>query len=368
MKVWSTGSRRALRALAIATIVVPVLVVGPGADAAERDAVVNASGAAAAGITGFTPTITADATRAAEATAGHRLSRDAVLAAYWTPARMRAARPVEESEQYRRALAVPQAGLKSAPAPRNSGQELIVPPARGATTTGGMGTQATDPNLPSSHPTAFTAGKVFFTMDGKNYVCSGTIVNTAAGNEVWTAGHCIHGGRGGTLASNWTFVPAYNGDAANPRPLGTWTATGLWTMTAWINDSNFAEDMAVAVMGTQGGQHINRYGSQGLWVNAGVNQFMNAFGYPAEAPFNGRRLKQCAANSVQENPAVWTQTIKITPCNFTGGASGGSWLINYDGQWGLVNGINSRADRSTWVASPYFDDTALVLYNFTTNF
>jgi V8-like Glu-specific endopeptidase len=368
MNVLSTGSRRALRALAIAGVVVPVLAAGTGAYAAARDVMASAPGAAAAGVAGFTPTVTADAARAAQTTSGLRASADAVVVAYWTPERMHAARPVEESGQFRRARTAPQVNLKSAPAPKDSGRELLVPPSHGTVSASTMATMATDPNLPTSHPTAFTNGKVFFTRDGGNWVCSGTIVNTPAGNEVWTAGHCIHGGRGGTLASNWAFVPAYNGDAANPRPLGTWTATSLWTMTAWINDSNFAEDMGVAVMGTQGGQHILRFGGQGLWVNVSTNQFMNAFGYPQEAPFTGTRLKQCAAWSVQEFPTVWTQTIKITPCNFTGGASGGPWLINYDGQWGLVNGINSRADRATWVASPYFDDTALTLYNFTKNF
>jgi V8-like Glu-specific endopeptidase len=364
MSFLSTRARRAGLALAAAVVAAPVLPLSHAAEAAPA-----APTAAAAGVTQLTPAVTAEAWQAGRAKMGLRASADAAVAAYWTPERMRAARPVEESAQYAKAAAVPQQGLKAGLTLAGSAKQLLVPPAHGTIKAPANRPMATDPNLNASHPTARTAGKVFFSRDGGNWVCSGTVVNSAGLNTVWTAGHCIHGGKGGTLASNWTFVPAYNADLANPRPYGTWTAVGLWIRTAWMTDSNFAEDMGVAIMGILNGQHIvGLLGGQGLWTNAGTNQFMNAFGYPQEAPFDGRRLKQCAAWSTQEVPSVWTQTLKITPCNFTGGSSGGSWLLNYDGQWGLVNGLNSRADRATFVASPYFDDTAGSLYEFTKNF
>lgn len=77
MNVLSTGSRRALRALAIAAVVVPGLAAGTGAHATARDVVADAPGAAAAGIAGFTPTVTAEAARAAQATSGLRVSTEA---------------------------------------------------------------------------------------------------------------------------------------------------------------------------------------------------------------------------------------------------------------------------------------------------
>ena len=50
-------------------------------------------------------------------------------------------------------------------------------------------------------------GKVFFTLDGVNYVCSGTSVAASAGiSLVWTAGHCVHEGPG-SYASNFMFAP-----------------------------------------------------------------------------------------------------------------------------------------------------------------
>ena len=52
----------------------------------------------------------------------------------------------------------------------------------------------------------------------------------------------------------------------------------------------------------------------------------------------------------------------------TRGSSGGAWLNGWDGNWGYLNGINSRIDRitaPTIMLSPYFDDTAWSLYNAT---
>jgi hypothetical protein len=159
-------------------------------------------------------------------------------------------------------------------------------------------------------------------------------------------------------------VPAYDDDLANPAPFGVWTAVALYTMTAWINNSDFAEDMGVAIMNTNGGNHIvGLLGGQGLTAHQGFNLTENAFGYPAEAPFDGGNLYRCVGGTTQES----AQTLRI-PCDMTRGSSGGGWLLNWDGNWGYLNGVNSRIDQivnPTWMASPYFDDSAVVLYDFT---
>jgi hypothetical protein len=62
-----------------------------------------------------------------------------------------------------------------------------------------------------------------------------------------------------------------------------------------------------------------------------------------------------------------SETLKI-PCDMTRGSSGGPWLYAYNGSLGLLNGVNSRIDRilnPTIMLSPYFDNTAVDLYNFT---
>ncbi|WP_020524701.1 trypsin-like serine peptidase [Catelliglobosispora koreensis] len=372
MAVTTTRRRASARILTAFALTAGLALAVPQSAAAARD---DAGLSAKAGVTGGAVAVHAEAWAAGRAKYGRNVTAAEAIDAFWTPERMRAARPIEESPEYARAMAkgttaakttAPQAGAEAR-------KPTVIPPFEGALGTppgGGASIQAINPNFPSSHPTARTSGKAFFVLGGLSYRCSGTVVNSAGADTVWTAGHCVHSGAGGQLASSWAFVPAYDDDLANPRPFGTWSAVSLWTMTAWINSSAPAEDMAVAIMGTLNGNHIVSYlGGQGLWTFAGTVNLQNAFGYPAQAPFDGGNLLRCAGTSSQEYSNVWTETIKI-PCNFNKGASGGGWLLNWDGNWGLVNGINSRVDQlpnPTIVASPYFDGTALALYDFTKN-
>src|SRR3712207_8520122 len=48
---------------------------------------------------------------------------------------------------------------------------------------------------------------------GLDYVCSAGAVNSGKRRLVLTAGHCVHGGRGGQWMQNWVFYPGYqNGE------------------------------------------------------------------------------------------------------------------------------------------------------------
>lgn len=323
--------------------------------------------------------LTSDARSAGVAKFGSAVTDAQALDAYWTPARMKAATPVEDSKAYEaqvaafvaKQAAAQRSGVKTT---SNDGPARSVGGATSEVFTGkgAVGTNAYNPNLPYYVPTAYTMGKVFFTnaLDGRTYVCSATIVNSEGKDSVWTAGHCVHGGSGGTWHRNWAFVPAYDDDLSNPRPYGTWTAAYLSSRSAWTGSSDFSQDIGVATMNTNWGWHIVDYfGGQGITVNRGKNVYDYAFGYPAESPFDGGNLMRCSGTTSPEWDAVffWSQTVKI-PCDMTRGSSGGAWLFGYDGNWGWLNGVNSRIDRivgPTIMLSPYFDDDAWSLYNFT---
>ncbi len=89
---------------------------------------------------------------------------------------------------------------------------------------GSGGTSATSFEPPLPYPSAH--GKVFFTDNGVNYVCSGSAITGTNESVVWTAGHCVYEGPGGFF-TNFMFVPAYRdgaapyGAAGSPRP-GRW--------------------------------------------------------------------------------------------------------------------------------------------------
>ncbi|HEU4424522.1 MAG TPA: hypothetical protein VFR67_18495 [Pilimelia sp.] len=325
--------------------------------------------------------VTAEAWAAGRVKHGKDVTAAQAIESYWTPARMRAATPVEDSPAYLAAIKKYDADVKAArerakrtpdrPKPTPSAPHEVAPRA-GVVEAPASVPAAFNPGYDYWHPTARTSGKVFFNMGGGSFACSGTIVNSEGQNTVWTAGHCVNqGGGSGVWATNWQFVPSFDDDMWwNPRPYGTWTATQLWTRTAWANSSNFAEDMGVAIMGQNFGYRIVAYlGGQGLTTNAGNRVWENAFGYPAEPPFDGGNLYQCWGTSWPEWEFLWwwSETITI-PCDMTRGSSGGGWLYAWNGSWGYLNGVNSRIDRivnPTIMLSPYFDDTAWSLYNAT---
>ncbi|XAS73447.1 hypothetical protein VUN82_06285 [Micrococcaceae bacterium Sec5.1] len=194
-------------------------------------------------------------------------------------------------------------------------------------------------------------GKIFFTLGGANYVCSGNSVTAANKSTVSTAGHCVNEGPG-AYATNFVFVPAYlNGSA----PYGKWTARALYSPTQWASNGNMQYDTAFAVMNTLNGQRLaDVVGSSGVQFNAARGLSYKSFGYPAAPPFNGESLKSCSGTATNDpyNPQFATQGI---PCNMTGGSSGGPWFIG-NSSAGYQNSINSYGygSNSNTMYGPYW--------------
>jgi V8-like Glu-specific endopeptidase len=216
-------------------------------------------------------------------------------------------------------------------------------------------------------PPATTTGRVFFTTyNGQNWSCSGSTVNSAGKDSVITAGHCVFGSLGGEVPgegwhSNWMFVPDYyNGYA----PYGAWTAKQLWTPTNYYYNQDEGDDIGGAVINTNAyGQHIvNVVGGQGFAWNWSANQYVYDFGYPVAAPFNGQTLQYC--NGSEFNWASVASTMGLA-CNFTGGSSGGPWLMDFNGEFGYINGVNDFVYTSLpgYIFSAYFGNNADALYN-----
>jgi hypothetical protein len=309
-----------------------------------------------------------------------RSATAARITAYWTRSRMLSARsadvitarpgaggsgarPVPTGPAGRVAGAGPsqvlKGGLPQALAPARAGEVPM---------TGRIGTPWTG----NSHlPPATTTGKVFFTTTGngvrENWVCSASTVNSNGKDAVFTAGHCVYGSLGGEVPgekwhTNWAFVPDYSNGSA---PYGVWTARQLWTLTSYFNNQDEGDDIGAVVMNSNSaGQHIvNVVGGQGLAWNWGASQYVYNFGYPAAAPFNGAVLDEC--NGSEFNFSVYISSTMEMACNFTGGSSGGPWLMSFGGEFGYVNGVNDFGYTSLPddIFSAYFGNNADSLYN-----
>jgi hypothetical protein len=150
-------------------------------------------------------------------------------------------------------------------------------------------------------------GKLFFSQqtpsgDG-NFVCSGTVVTSAGHWLVETAGHCVANSSTHTFSFNVEFVPAYRSGLA---PFGVWTASRLWTKTAWINSGNLREDRGFVILNkNSSGKGIQDVtGSEGIAFNQGYLQHVVDFGYPAAAPFSGATEQLCLASFEEQDPFI----------------------------------------------------------------
>ncbi|HEU5109209.1 MAG TPA: peptidase [Micromonosporaceae bacterium] len=271
------------------------------------------------------------------------------VAAYWTPERMRQAVPMDSLldpvDAKRLRVDVPRGAPQVvAPTPAD-GTPLAFPNGGSAWTGGGA--------------IVNTAGRVFFTFQGRNASCSGNAVTSANKSTIITAGHCVK--LEGAFHTNWTFVPAYNNGTA---PFGTWAARATMATPQWVASEDINFDVGAAVVNTLNGQSLTDVvGAQGVSFNQPRAQAMYAFGWPAAAPYDGTRMIYCSGNTFN---AFLSNGIGLT-CNMTGGASGGPWLRQFNEATGagLVNSVNSYKINfiPVWMFGPYFGTDAQNLYN-----
>ena len=297
------------------------------------------------------------------------VAREKTLSHFWSAVPSKQIKPVSPPYTLRTPFLVPHQFKSPGPpiekqgvAGSIAGTHAAVAPLLGSVGTPWSGSQNLLP--------ATTTGKVFFTDHaGGQWVCSGSLVNSAGKDLVITAGHCVFGTAGGELPagetwhSNWVFAPDYNNGVA---PYGYWSARQLWTMTNYMNSGDEQDDMGAAILNTVNGQHaVDLLGGQGIAWNQSPLQSIWDFGYPAAAPFNGQIDEVCNGNDAYD---IFIE-MEVLPCNFTGGSSGGPWLMQFGGEFGYVNGVNDArySGLPADITSMYFGNNAGALYNATNN-
>ncbi|MEZ5283925.1 MAG: hypothetical protein R2712_03765 [Vicinamibacterales bacterium] len=287
---------------------------------------------------------------------------------YWTPAQMAAATPVP--------LPVRAEGLALISSPTNDGPPGLVNgyvpgtgpyvevrqtfPEKGDSLTGptpmAFGSAPSNPlNGPygpfqrwsmqgsyTPYPRSIH-GKLFFTLNGLNYVCSGTVIGRST---VATAGHCVSDGSG-HFATNFLFCPSYYSGGQFPGR-GCWGWSSVTTTTNWHTSNDPDYDYACIVTANTGTQVNNKIGNMTGWAGRAWN-WNNvpemAFGYPQAAPFTGTSIQQVASVDWYD----WDFTpggpaSKVIGSDLTGGSSGGGWFLSWRAPGGEIadtDGSNS---------------------------
>ncbi|GAA1981503.1 trypsin-like serine peptidase [Kitasatospora viridis] len=229
-------------------------------------------------------------------------------------------------------------------------------------------------------------GKLFMTTPKGTYVCSGTVVTDPAhpgkSNLVWTASHCLHGGKDGDWFKNVVFIPSYNRSGAasgnkqptmnQVAPYGEWWADYALVAPQWTEEggetggpvSQYDSGIIQVTNPDLHGKSLEEEvgGSVPIWFNAPQNQIHNltAYGFPAEPPYTGQELDYCAGGDPTRLSFDQTRPTMLTiGCTMTGGSSGGGWLTpGPDGKAALVSNTSIGPSPSAWLAGPALDNQA----------
>jgi V8-like Glu-specific endopeptidase len=227
---------------------------------------------------------------------------------FWTPARMKAAKPLD--------LRLPGKGqiALSEPASASSAFETVP-----------------DPTLVDSR----VNGAIFIETPFGLGRCSGTSVNAPNYSVVFTAGHCVNTGgpRGRWMDFRWVFVPGYR---YGQRPFGVFPAKWIDTTRQWrtTGSENFDVGAAVVTRNQRGQLLARAVGGTGIAFGLKTRQVFDVHGYPVEEPFDGETQQVCAQTPFLGHDA--SSFLSPGPlnlavdCNVTGGASGGGWTISGD--------------------------------------
>ncbi|MFF7344282.1 trypsin-like serine peptidase [Streptomyces antimycoticus] len=236
------------------------------------------------------------------------------------------------------------------------------------------------------------AGKVFFDGPEGSMVCSATVVEDPAhpgkSNLVWTAGHCVHAGKGGGWYKNLMFVPSYN-DAGKSQaelenatkeelaPKGVWWADWAQTSSQWIDrgaavgGKGAPYDFAVMHVKPEvsGGKSLEEMVGGALPVDFNAPAVksideITATGYPAAPPFDGQKMNQCADKPGRLSLDAKQPTMYRIGCTMTAGSSGGGWVAEgSDRKPSLVSNTSIGPSNATWLAGPHLGPEAKGVYN-----
>lgn len=283
----------------------------------------------------------------AQAKAHERNGGDPAVLAYWTPERMKAAKPLD----------MPGNAQFVSRAARAVAEKLPAEAARPASGTLAAA-KAAGESLAATAVTNYsiTNGKLFIGGYESGSWCSASAINTASKRVLITAGHCVHSGRGGTWHSNLVFVPRYNAFNADRDPVGRFQAYRLRTFNAWMNDSDLNRDVGFVTTyagGDWGARVVDTVGGHGLSYNGGTEFDTSIFGYPSNKD-GGNKMWACWG--LATDSSWWDNRSKIG-CGFGPGSSGGPWLWQYNNSTGqgYVRSVMSTVDGNGVNRGPYFD-------------
>jgi V8-like Glu-specific endopeptidase len=224
----------------------------------------------------------------------------------------------------------------------------------------GLGDSSRGDPMPTGGLKDSTTGRIYMMFldalgDPQYYVCSGTVITSAAHDLIATAGHCVWDTSGLGFVAELYFVPGDVNDSET-QPYGRWSAVNVFVPTEFTEDAfstatglageGWAYDYAfVRLAPNDAGQKIQDVtGGQGIAFGIPAETLV-AIGYPAGEPFDGRSERYCASSDWRRYAMGGYQI----DCVMTGGSSGGGWFTRWDPDRGAgyLVGVTSTGTDTT---------------------
>jgi hypothetical protein len=208
---------------------------------------------------------------------------------------------------------------------------------------------ATSANLLSVTYPYRAIGKLFFVAGGFNSFCSATVIRRGL---IVTAAHCTQDfGAGTSLFSAFSFVPGHYGPVgattAQREPYGKWSATGVSRPFGWANGTDPGcgaarrNDIAVFALAPKNGRFVgdvvgripygvNYYGFTSSAKTANLmTGAVSTLGYPGLMD-DGSIMQRSDGPTYPTQPCGNATALNLWQgSNFTGGSSGGPWIVNF---------------------------------------
>lgn len=201
------------------------------------------------------------------------------------------------------------------------------------------------PNFLSTTYPYSAIGKLTFTTPAGSAHCSASLIRRSV---IVTAAHCVQNFGTPTVFTNFKFQPGHYGPAgataAQKAPFATWSTRIVTRSNTWVNGTDIGSgaardnDVAVFIIAKKAGKFI---GDRTGYLSYGWNNYSFAtspktgnlavaatstLGYPAL--MDAGKIMQRAdgptyTTTVSGAGQLWQGN------NFTGGASGGPWIVNF---------------------------------------
>jgi V8-like Glu-specific endopeptidase len=206
-------------------------------------------------------------------------------------------------------------------------------------------------------------GAIFSTSNGSptGHYCSGSVVNSPAGDIVVTAAHCVADTSG--YVSDIAFVPGYHD---NTDPYGVWEVTSIVVSPQWLNDTDPDDDVAFLTVHQSGSSARIQdvVGGDQLGIDAGYDNLVRVVGYPTstEEPVTCNNY-----TSEFTDPSLTSPQLEFDCDNYPSGTSGSPFLMNVDSNTnlgtvvGVIGGFETGGDTPNVSYSIYFDDSVASL-------